>query len=220
LTARFGVNAKLHNERGVSTMNATTRRHAAGELAHLQTLEDAVDDYFVFRHGARHNGDPVLIHTKTAISLFSAIKRACAGVDVDGIKSRHDQYLRPSAVEDLQRNLIEHMDGLRLATSFDALHDRIRSLRPKGIGDLKVFDVTMRLGAYLNIDIDRSDYVYLHRGALVGWQALTGQRARPYRVPFDSVPAALQVLPHYMVEDFFCEYRTWLRPELLMREAA
>ena len=58
----------------------------------------------------------------------------------------------------------------------------------------------MRIGAHLNIDIEHSDWVYVHRGALVGWQNL--------------------LMPHYMIEDFFCEYRLWLHPELLVREVA
>ena len=116
-------------------MNATTRRHARGELEHLKTIQEAVLD---FRHP-----DRVLRHTMAASSLPEAIERACAGVTAEGEKFRHDQYLRPSVVENLKRNLIEHMHHLRLATNFDDLHDKIYILRPKGIGHLKVFDVTM-----------------------------------------------------------------------------
>lgn len=78
----------------------------------------------------------------------------------------------------------------------------------------------MRIGAHLNIDIEHSDWVYVHRGALVGWQNLTGEKSRPHRVPISSIPAALRLMPHYMIEDFFCEYRLWLHPELLVREVA
>ena len=193
-------------------MNATTRRHARGELEHLKTIEEAVLD---FRHP-----DPVLRHTMAASSLPEAIERACAGVTAKGEKFRHDQYLRPSVVENLKRNLIEHMHHLRLATNFDDLHDKIYILRPKGIGHLKVFDVTMQIGAYLGIDLDSSGFVYIHRGALVGWQNLTGSRAKPHRVPISSLPAALRVMPHYLVEDFFCEYRTWLNPQRPMSALA
>jgi hypothetical protein len=195
-------------------MNATTRRTLAGGLLHLGTLEDAVADFH--KHRAFRN-DPVLAHTMAAGSLTEAIERACAGIAADGKKFRHDQYLRPSSVESLQRRLIKHMHTLPAAKDFDALHDLVQNLRPNGVGQLKVFDVTMRLGAYLKINLEHSKYVYLHRGALAGWQKLTSKRARPYRVLLDSIPAELQEMgPHYLIEDWFCEYRLWL----LMRAAA
>lgn len=158
----------------------------------------------------------MLIYTKSASTLPKAIERACAGMTPDGKKKfRHDQYLRQSAVEHMQRRLIKYMHILPLATNFDDLYDKIYMLKPKGIGHLKVFDVSMRIGAYLKIDLEQSNYCYLHRGALKGWQRMTGQRAKPYRVTINSMPAVLQSLPHYLIEDFFCEFREWLRPEFL-----
>ncbi len=142
-------------------MNATTRRHKAGELAHLRTVENAIVD---FRQNAAARNNPVLELVLAAASLSEAIRRACASCTTDGKKFRHDQYLRAASVAALEQRLIENLRVLTTAKTFDELHGVIRGLRPKWIGDLKVFDVAMRLGAYLQIDLERSEFVCLHRG--------------------------------------------------------
>ena len=170
-------------------MNWTTRQHANGKLDHLQTLDDAIShflEHYPERHPDGHH-DRVLLHVKSAGPLTEAIVRACAGMTVEGKKFRHDQFLKSSTVENLQRRLISTRH-LRSATNFDSLHDLINSLRPKGIGQLKVFDVSMRIGTWLKIDPEESDFVYLHRGALVGWQNLTDSRGKPYQFRSAAYP--------------------------------
>ena len=150
-----------------------------------------------------------------ANSLPEAIERACAGLTADGKKFRRDWHVKELAVKILQQRLTENANELAGAGDFDGLLNLIDILSPEGIARLKIFDVTMRVGTYLKIDIERSDWVYLHRDSLTGWQKLTGSQARPHQVPFSSSAAALRVMSHYKIEDFYCEYRLWLHPGLL-----
>jgi hypothetical protein len=170
------------------------------------------------RFGLEKFRDPVILHTMASSSLGQAIERACAGRTSSGGRFRQDQYIAESAVCVLTDRLTGHARQVAAASGFDVRYDLIRELSPKGIGPGKAFDAAMRIGAYLQDDLETSERLYLHRGPLIGWKNLTGERGSPCHVPIGRVPAPLRRLPHYTAEDLLCEYRLLVHPGMLCRE--
>src|SRR5262245_31375587 len=105
----------------------------AGHLSYIRTLDQLVDAYvriFVFDPFR----DPVIGFTLSSASLDEAIARACAGRTEDGVRFRHDQFVKEAAVQTLVSNLHQHADLINVARKFDELHSVIHAARPKGIG--------------------------------------------------------------------------------------
>jgi hypothetical protein len=189
-----------------------------GALDHIATLDQAVDFYlkaFDFsKPGANHSvghDDPVVDFCRKAEDLPEAIWRACDGRREDGKMFSKGSCVRTKSKRELYERLLEV--GVSNATDFDQLYDMIDHCRPWGIGDMYIYTVTERVGAYLGLKPEFN--LYLHAGPLVGWKRLTGRRERRHRVPFDEVPAALRRLPNYHVENFLCELRDFLHPGLI-----
>jgi len=72
----------------------------------------------------------------------------------------------------------------------------------KGIGDLTVYDVATRIGAYLRI---WPDQVYVHAGVRIGVRALHLD-PRQRSLPIEVFPLALRRLEPWQVEDLLCIY--------------
>ena len=92
------------------------------------------------------------------------------------------------------------------AKSFAELHGLIaQQIGPiPGIGDLTVYDIAHRIGAYLSL---APEAIYLHAGTREGAQALnlTGEM-----IALSQVPAELKLTPAE-IEDCFCIYKDALR---------
>ncbi len=106
--------------------------------------------------------------------------------------------------------------GLKIARSdcrkpedfktFEELHDWINSIthRVKGLGSMTAYDVTQRLGMWLNLE---PDVVYLHAGAAEGAAKLQiyGDVA-----PLSAFPPKIQKLGASHAENFLCIYKDCL----------
>ena len=98
-------------------------------------------------------------------------------------------------------------------TDFDPLYDLVKRSAPWGIGNMSIYAVSERIGAYLGLKPEA--FLYLHAGPLVGWKNLTGCVGKPHRVPWSEVPPALRVLPNFEVENLLCEFRRHLHPRMM-----
>lgn len=140
-------------------------------------------------------------------SLAAAIRRAALCQWPNGRKHEH-QYLIPAALlQQAEERLQASAKRLARAPDFEALHrmveEEIGGMR--GIGDLTVYDVAHRVGAYLGVS---PALVYLHRGTRAG-AAILGFRGKTVR-PHD-LPAAFSRLTAAEIEDCLCIYRDELR---------
>jgi len=82
------------------------------------------------------------------------------------------------------------------------------AVRPiHGIGELYVYDTTLRLGGHLRL-VPRE--VYLHAGTRRGARAL-GLDHRSDSVSPNQLPTVLRRLRPHEVEDLLCIYKDWLR---------
>ena len=75
------------------------------------------------------------------------------------------------------------------------------TIRVKGIGDLTIYDFSLRIGAKLGL---YPKAVYLHRGAISGAKAL-GLNYRQKSIPIKDIPEIISSnLEPYEIEDFLC----------------
>jgi hypothetical protein len=97
---------------------------------------------------------------------------------------------------------------LRHCTSFHELHNVLEALLLpiRGIGELYVSDVALRLGAHLGL---ARKFVYLHAGTRQGAGSLGVGYGRAY-LEMHELPRPLQSLTPDEIESFLCIYKTFL----------
>ncbi len=173
----------------------------------LRSLTAIVQDYI---HSHRHKSIRELRYFRKLPSLEVAITEAGLARRLDGKRYKrysHQRRIPRKALETATRRL--HRATLRAAHSFTDLITRVntavRSIH--GIGELYVYDTTLRLGGHLR-RLPRE--VYLHAGTRRGARAL-GLDHRLGSVSPNQLPAALRRLRPHEVEDLLCIYKDWLR---------
>jgi hypothetical protein len=194
-------------------VNAGTKLTRAGAFNHLKTLADVVKS-FEERYTA-HSHDPVIEYVMTSPDLPEAIRRAVAAKRRNGKMFGMESCIKASSRQAFLVNVSTAgmVHRFNRYKTFEEVFDLVRSCMVPGIGELVVYNVSRRIGAYLRIE--PKDFLYLHAGPLKGWKALTGQRGNPYRVSMKEVPAPLRVLTPHRLEDLLCEYREFLHPGLM-----
>ena len=139
----------------------------------------------------------------------AAIKRAGMAERSDGKRYSHQRRLPKAllkaATAELQRA------KLGTATDFDDLHNRVERAIGcfVGIGELMVYDTSLRVGAHLGLLPSR---VYLHRGTRVGARAL-GLDWRAKSVGVRDCPRELRVLKAHEIEDCLCIFEDKFKRE-------
>jgi len=175
--------------------------------------------------------DMVVEFCRTAPDFRAAVRRACASRNALGKMHNHQSRVRESDRvifgDEIISNARAVEDFARLE-GFDSMHDYLDHIKPQGIGPVTVYDVAVRLGAYLGIE---PQSLYLHAGVRQGWismkLALEGvawptrgagstlaqiraEARRPY-IRREDWPKPLQVLTADEAEDFCCTYREEIR---------
>ena len=92
--------------------------------------------------------------------------------------------------------------------SFGELHDAVDAAigKFKGIGELTVYDIAVRIGAFLRLE---PEVVYLHAGTRAGASTLgLGRGATVLRI--DELPAPFRRLRPREIEDCLCIYKSQL----------
>ncbi len=139
-------------------------------------------------------------------TLTSAIHVAALS-ELHGKRHSHQRRIPKQALASAERLLQSAARKLQSSTDFNALHDVIeRLIRPiKGIGELVIYDVSVRVGAFLGLS---PTVVYLHAGAREGARALgfKGNRLDPRQLP----PVFGKLSPAE-IEDCLCIYKDRLR---------
>ena len=69
----------------------------------------------------------------------------------------------------VRNNLITRFSDLMTATTFDQIMQIVSECKVKGFGELSIYDTSMRIASYKNIEPDK---VYLHAGARMGFEIL------------------------------------------------
>jgi hypothetical protein len=158
-----------------------------------------VDSYI--RHFRQHAEDERAYFARG--DRQSAISRAAlAEIEEGGRIKRHPhQYRIPRRQLEEARNrlLAEDLDHV---STFGQLHQVVaETIGAIGrIGELAVYDIATRIGAFLRLE---PDLVYLHRGTRDGARALGLGRGRP-SLTVDELPSAFRRLRPYEIEVCLC----------------
>lgn len=189
----------------------------------------AIAEDFQWRYVDRKKTDQVIDYCKSAPTLRVAIDRAVRARDAQGKHHNHQSKVNLDARLDLGKELKRLRPNIRRIVAsherkrrFDELYDFIDEIKPYGIGPVTVYDVAVRIGAYLNIE---PMSVYLHAGVRQGLRAFSAALDRtdaPFemagwlqadKVPVSAFPPPFNRMRADDVEDMLCTYRevfdTW-----------
>jgi hypothetical protein len=173
----------------------------------LTSLESLIRDW-LWRESTL-NRDTVTSMCREAASLEEAIWLATDSIGQNGKMYPHQVKVRKSSRDALAVTMSRKLRPRRLS-GFHDLFLFTRDNAPWGIGELTIYDVALRVGAYLNLEPKR---LYLHTGVRAGITSLAD--AARVRI---SVKASWLIPPDipwrfedYMTwddtEDFLCTYR-------------
>jgi len=137
-------------------------------------------------------------------SLRHAIRHAALCHWLPSMKRHPHQWRIPgAALREAERRLQRLASRLRRCEDFDSLHEEVaRSIGPiPRIGDLTIYDIAHRIGAYLG---KPPCLVYLHRGTRLGARHLgfSGATLDP-----NVLPPAFSRLSPEEIEDCLCIYK-------------
>jgi hypothetical protein len=139
-------------------------------------------------------------------TMKDAITSAALAQDCHGKRFLHQWRLRKGSLRSAERILLKHAKSLEACQSFQELHDKVedRLKDTKWLGELYVYDVSLRLGAKLDI---YPELVYLHAGTRVGaacfnpeWKSRKDWSA----IEVNDLPPPLRELQPFELEDFLC----------------
>lgn len=191
----------------------------------LRDLGAIVRD-FQWRYVDRKKTDQVIAYCAEAPKFAKAVRRAVESRDANGKHHNHQSKVDITARRKFGARIIAARKRQELCTSeFDRFHDRLDEIKPYGIGPVTVYDVAVRIGAFLGIE---PHSVYMHAGVRQGMKALCEALIRTgsvdndlneftdwkeKRVPVRRFPYPLNGMRADDVEDILCTYRevfeTW-----------
>ncbi len=142
-------------------------------------------------------------------SLDSVIEAAALATCAHGKRLNHQRRLTRAALARSEENLVVALPRLRECRSFEELYTLIEELVRgiRGLGELYVYDTSLRIAAYLNL---WPEEVYLHAGTRRGARAL-GFSGQGSRLKPSELPAVVRKLKPFEIEDFLCIYKEQLK---------
>lgn len=151
-------------------------------------------------------------------SLRETIDCAARACTSWGGKHPHQQRLPRAALQEFAEALCTEVQTVRRVCSFDEMHGMVcevgKSIR--SIGELAVYDTTLRIGAKLAIEPTR---VYLHRGTRVGATAL-GVGIRQRSIETTELPRAFAQLKPHEIEDCLCIFKDFLSGKKSLKDVS
>ena len=141
--------------------------------------------------------------------LNKAIEHASLAINSKGKRYGHQRRLKNEALEKARNAILAESKALEKCRSFDELFQLIdsRSRPIKGIGELYIYDTTLRIGAKLNLLPEK---VYLHAGTREGAKAL-GLDEKSKAIDISLLPKELQYLEPHEIEDVLCIFKSELK---------
>ena len=136
-----------------------------------------------------------------------AVEKAALSKLPSGKREPHQGRIPNHVLESATRKLLAA--NLVNCATFHQLHrlvnEKIGGI--KGIGELAVYDIAHRIGAYLGLS---PRYVYLHRGTREGARALGLDPGAKF-IKRSQLPKPFHRLRPYEIEDCFCIFKDELR---------
>jgi hypothetical protein len=214
----FSVRSLEHHEAGRVVNRETTPVFGRLELMRiddprLRTYQDVVADHRRRYAGPGHAEMRMFGNPRQ--TLLEAIHRACRSQIPKkrgrGLKRHSHQPVRAvsdealgEAAARLQAIEVEIAAATDFAALLGLIEEAIANIQ--GIGELAVYDIAHRIGAYRGL---HPEEVYLHAGTRKGAKAL-GLPVNRKSLPMTSLPAGLRSLSAEEAEDLLCIYRKTL----------
>jgi hypothetical protein len=168
----------------------------------MTPLREIVADYI--RH-IRGDAEEEQRWFSTLPTLDEVVSRAALAVSPDGKRLSHQRRIPQSVLAESRRRLVASLSALAQAKSFEELHETvagvIRSI--EGIGELTIYDTTLRIGAKLQLE---PNVVFLHAGTRTGARRLGLDVSRSF-IPLAEFPSPLRKLKPREIEDVLCIYK-------------
>lgn len=138
-----------------------------------------------------------------ATDYDTALKDAALCLMRNGKRHPHQRRIPGRVLKSAHQLLKQH--DLESCESFAELHSEIeQAIGPvQGIGELAIYDISERIGAYLGL---RPEKVYLHAGVRVGARALGLGRGRD-EIELEEFPKPFHKLDAAQIEDCLCIYK-------------
>lgn len=182
-----------------------TARVRGKRAAHAPaTLQTIVEHYVA---NVRERACERLAYYAEQPSLAHALEVVASWRDHDNRVEAHQRRLK----RDVKREASERIRALdiRQAMTFEAVFQAVEQALGdiRGLGQLAIYDVSLRLAAVLGLPPER---VYLHCGSRKGARAL-GIRSRERSLSVDRFPPELRRLHGWEIENLLCVYADELR---------
>ena len=176
----------------------------------LTSLEAIVED-FQWRYVDRQKTDQVIKFCSEAPNFPTAVRRAVEARDENGKHHNHQSKVDITARRKFGSTIIRLAGrGALDLTDFDRMHSILDNYKPYGIGPVTVYDVAIRIAAFVGIE---PQSVYMHAGVRQGMKAFEEAVSpgedwyRLDRVPVSWLPAPFCDMKADDVEDILCTYR-------------
>lgn len=163
------------------------------------------------RYETHHRPDGLaeLAWFEGSATLEEAVRRAAIAQDERGKRYGHQTRIKRTAIAQAESRLLAAVEDFRYCLSFEELHRLVGSELADvyGIGELYVYDMVFRIGAWLGLLPEK---VYLHAGVREGAAAL-GLDPTSETLEREDLPEELRHLPLHEVEDILCAFKHKLR---------
>jgi len=142
-------------------------------------------------------------------SLDAAIEKAALAINSQGKRYSHQRRLKKPALKQALRALLDESGAIKQVRNFDELFRLIgAAVKPiSGIGELYVYDTSLRIGAKLNL---LPTIVYLHAGTRLGARAL-GLDYSAVTLKVSALPTEFRILDPHELEDVLCIFKDELK---------
>jgi hypothetical protein len=132
------------------------------------------------------------------------IDKAALAIDHRGKRYRHQTRFSKVTLLTARDILLDNAKSIKEVKNFDELICLIGNILEsvKGIGELYIYDTSLRIGSYLGYLPKK---VYLHSGTRKGARKL-GYKNR-YVIEMKELPNEFQYLEPFEVEDILCIYK-------------
>lgn len=176
-------------------------------MAKLERFEIIRRKYKVWR---KANPDKHILHCARQENLSSAIMVAARSVDIYGKIHNHQRRLGKSILNEFAVMLCQAEAELSKAQSFDEIFAIISRYRFKKIGNLTIYDTSIRIGEYLKFYPTK---VYLHAGTRVGAKYIFGHLKGRNVIEVNEFPSVIRNadLTAGDIEDILCIYKNELK---------
>ncbi|MCE5972425.1 hypothetical protein LZA78_02835 [Sinirhodobacter sp. WL0062] len=140
-------------------------------------------------------------------SLSAAISVAASCRCANGKRHPHQRRIPRAVLARVEQRLLSRSEAISEVKDFESLLTLVDDFTVdiRGIGELAVYDIAHRIGAYLRLAPEK---VYLHAGTRVGARALGFSGSVVERAKFGPAFADLSAAE---IEDFLCIFKGALR---------